>query len=63
MTSVHVKVKMYVTDNIGVSRDRHCRRATLHSLSIHGGALYGDSEEEKEVLDECVDKTIVSCIY
>ena len=51
---------MYVTHNKVQPRHRYLRRVTLDSLLEHGQALYGDSDEEKELLDECVDMTEVS---
>jgi hypothetical protein len=60
--TVGVKVKMHVSDDMGVGRHRYLRRVTLDSLLEHGDKLYGDSEEEKELFDECVDMTIVSRI-
>lgn len=61
--SVGVKVKMHVSDDIGVGRHKYLRRVTLDTLLKHGERLYSDSEEEKELFDECVDMTVVSRIY
>jgi hypothetical protein len=59
---VGVKVKMYIANHMQVPRRRYLRRVNLDSLLAYGQELYGDSEEEKELLDECVDMTQVSCV-
>ena len=60
MISVGVKVKMYVAHNLQVPRHRYLRRVNLDSLLTYGQELFGDSEEEKEILTSCVDMTEVS---
>lgn len=57
---VGVEVTMYVALDQCVGRHRYLRRVTLDTLLEHGQSLYGDSEEEKELLDDCVDMTYVS---
>jgi uncharacterized protein YaeQ len=59
--SMGIKVKMCVAYDMSVGRHRYLRRVTLDTHLEHGDALFGDSEEEKELLDDCVDM-IVSCI-
>jgi hypothetical protein len=58
--SVGVQVTVFVVDDIGVGRHRYLCQVTLGSFLEHGETLYGNSEEEKELLEDCVDMTIVS---
>jgi hypothetical protein len=57
---VGVKVKMYIAHHLQVPRHKYLRRVNLDTISVYGQELYGDSQEEKEVLNECVDMTQVS---
>jgi hypothetical protein len=57
---VGVKVKMYVAHHLQVPRHRYLHRVNLDTISMYGQELYGDSEDDKELLDKCVDMTQVS---
>jgi len=57
-----IEVEMFLCVNELLPRYRYLRRVTLDTFLDHGEVLFGDSDEEEELFDECVDQTTVSGI-